>query len=289
MAIELVTVRTEDGCFLDGAYWPGDGTAPARADACLLLHGATSHAFTPLMRTLAEGLAAAGVAVLSLNTRGHDIVSRMARPGSVGLGGVAFENLDEAPRDVHAGVGWLLAQGHMRVGIAGHSLGAVKCIFTQSTAALAELACVVALSPPRLAHAVQADSAAGPRFRELLDQARELVDAGRPDQLLATDVPISAYFSALQFLRKYGPEDRYDLYRHLPAIACPVLLLIGTREAVDSAAIGGAAAIAPALAATMPNLTLAIVDGADHVYTTTAATVIDTVAEWLRAPVAAGG
>lgn len=289
MATELVTVRTGDGCFLDGAYWTAEGPAPARADACLLLHGATGHAFTPLMRALSEGLAAAGVAVLALNTRGHDIISRVARPDGAGLGGVAFEDLDEAPQDVHAGVRWLVARGHTRVAITGHSLGAVKCIYTQATAPLPEVACLIALSPPRLAYAVQADSANGQRFLEVLVQARRLVELGHPDELIRTEVPIPAYFTAHQFLRKYGPEDRYDLARHLPSIACPVFLLLGTREAVDSVAIAGTAAVAPALAASQPGLTLVHIDGADHVYTRTLEPVLDAVTEWLRAPVAAGG
>jgi alpha-beta hydrolase superfamily lysophospholipase len=283
---ELVTVRTEDECFLDGAYWPAEGEAPPRADACLLLHGATSHAFTPLMRALAEGLAGAGVAVLTLNTRGHGIVSRVARPGG-GLGGVAFEDLDEAPQDVHAGARWLQTRGHRRIALAGHSLGAVKGIYTQAVAPVAAAAGVIALSPPRLAYAVQAESVHGPRFQEALARARRLVDAGRPDELLPTEVPIPAYFAAAQFLKKYGPEDRYDLVRHLPRVACPVLLVLGTREAADSAAIGGTAAAAAALAGALPHLRVVSIDGADHVYTGVLESVLDAVVEWLRAPVPA--
>ncbi|MCZ6887754.1 MAG: hypothetical protein O7H39_04590, partial [Gammaproteobacteria bacterium] len=116
---ELVTVTTDDDCLLDGAYWPGNDAAvertATRADACLLIHGATSNAFSPLQRTIAQALAEAGVAVLSLSTRGHDVVSRLHRPDALEYGGVAFEDLDDAPRDLHAGVRWLQAQGHQRV------------------------------------------------------------------------------------------------------------------------------------------------------------------------------
>lgn len=289
MPVELVSVRTEDGYFLDGAYWRAAGEAPAQADACLLLHGATGHAFTPLMRALSEGLADVGVAVLAINTRGHGIVSRVARPGGNELGGVAFEDLDEAPRDVHAGVRWLASRGHRRIGIAGHSLGAVKCIVTQAVEPVANTACLIALSPPRLAYAVQAESAEGPRFVETLERARRLVEAGRADELMRSETPIPAFFSAGQYLKKYGPEDRYDLVRHLPQVQCPVLLLYGTREAVDVAAIGGTAAAASALAAANPQIRIATVDGADHVYTRTLDTVLDCVTDWLCTPVPAGG
>lgn len=287
MPLELVTIHTEDGCFLDGAYWTATGERGGRADACVLLHGATGHAFTPLMRALSEGLAETGVSVLAMNTRGYGIISRVARPDGNGLGGVAFEDLDEAPRDVHAGFQFLKARGHARIALAGHSLGAVKCILTQAVAPVADAACVIALSPPRLAYAVQAESANGPRFRETLDQARRLVEAGRPDELIAAEVPIPAYFGAAQFVKKYGPEDRYDLARLLPRVSCPVLLLVGTREAVDVAAMAGTAAAAPGLAAQHASISTVTVDGADHVYTRTLDAVLDRVGDWLRAPVTA--
>ena len=45
---ELVTVTTQDECALDGAYWQGSGGGLANADACLLIHGATSMAWIAL-------------------------------------------------------------------------------------------------------------------------------------------------------------------------------------------------------------------------------------------------
>jgi pimeloyl-ACP methyl ester carboxylesterase len=164
----------------------------------------------------------------------------------------------------------------------------VRMVCTRHRCQLAPVAAaagVIALSPPRLAYAVQAESAHGPRFQEALARARRLVDAGRPDELLPTEVPIPAYFAAAQFLKKYGPEDRYDLVRHLPRVACPVLLVLGTREAADSAAIGGTAAAA--LAGALPHLRVVSIDGADHVYTGVLESVLDAVVEWLRAPVPA--
>lgn len=287
MPVELITLRTDDDCFLDAAYWPAQGPAPRRVDAVTLLHGVTGHAFTPLMRALSEGLSAAGVAVLAINSRGHDIISRVAHVDGPLIGGAAFEDLDDAPRDLHAGVEYLHERGHTRIGLAGHSLGAVKTIYTQATAPVANAACVVALSPPRLSHTLQAEAHTGPTFLATYERAKRLVDEGRGDEPIRTETPVAAYFSAAGIVKKYGPEDRYDILRHVPSVRCPIFLLMGTREMVDMVQVGGTAAIAPRLAAAHPDFHVATIDGADHVYSRTLDAVIGAVTDWLGAPITA--
>lgn len=279
--VDLVTVTTTDGCQLDAAYWPADGTAPARADACVLIHGATSHAFGTLQRELAACFAAAGVSVLALSTRGHDVVSRLRRGAEAGYGGVAFEDLDDAPVDLEAGVGWLRERGHTRVALAGHSLGAVKSILTQATRPDDAIAGVIALSPPRLNHQAQLDSANRDRFKLAYEQALRWTEEGRGDDLFVTDVPIPSIFAAAQFVKKYGPEDRYDLARHLPAIHCPTLLVIGTREMADLVSIGATAGCLPDMRKAMTNLTVRRVEELDHSYTGRAQEVGQLVIDWL--------
>ena len=286
---EIVTVRTEDGLALDAAYWPAAGDAPARADACVLLHGAGGSAFGPTQRALAEGLAQQGVATLTLNTRGHDTVSRFVRAGQSVLGGVAFEDLDEAPFDVAAGVAWLQARGHQRVATAGHSLGAVKVILTASVAPVAGVTALIALSPPCFSYAMYAGSPLGATFTATLDRARALVEAGRGQELISAEAPIVQLFAAAQYAKKYGPEDRYDLAAHLSRATVPALLLYGTREAAEMINIGGTASLADSLRAASPNLSVAVIPNADHVYTTTLPAVLAAVGDWLRAPVAVGG
>jgi len=279
MLVDLVSVRTDDDCLLDGAYWPALGEPPALADACVLAHGAGGNAFSPVQRALAEGLATAGVAVLALSTRGHDIISRTAHADGPRLGGVALEDLDEARLDLDAGLRFLRARGHQRVGLAGHSLGAVKAVLTQ--AATSEAACLIALSPPRFCHATLLAAANGAQFRETLAEAQALVDAGRGETLLRVQAPIAGYFAAAQYLKKYGPEDRYDVVRHFPAVHCPALLLYGSLEANDGSAVSATVAAAPELARQCTNLIVVGIEGADHVYTGCMPQVIAAMRGWL--------
>ena len=80
---ELLSLETEDGCVLDAAYWPAAQAAAGIADACVFTHGATGNAFSSFQRAFGETLAAHGIATLSINTRGHDVVSRLVRVGTI--------------------------------------------------------------------------------------------------------------------------------------------------------------------------------------------------------------
>lgn len=281
MQVELLSVRTDDGCLLDAAYWPAANEAPALADALVLIHGAGGNGFSPTQRALAEGLALAGVAVLTLSTRGHDVVSRTAHPDVPRLGGVAFEDLDEAPLDLAGGVRLLAERGHRRIGLTGHSLGAVKAVLT---AAASDPACLIALSPPRFAHASLLAAANGGQFRKDFAEAQRLVNAGQASALLRVQAPIPTLFAADQYVKKYGPDDRYDLVRLLPQAQCPTLLLIGSLEAHDGGAVSATAAAAPDLAGRCPQLSVVEIAGADHVYTGHIPRVVEAVAGWLHVP-----
>ena len=281
MLVELLSVRTDDGCLLDAAYWPASGAAPLLADALVLIHGAGGNGFSPTQRALAEGLATAGVSVLTLSTRGHDLVSRAAHADGPRLGGVAFEELDEAPLDLAAGVRLLAERGHRRIGLAGHSLGAVKAVLT---AAASEPTCLIALSPPRFSHATLLAAANGARFRQDFAEAQRLVNAGKADALMRVQAPISTLFAAGQYVKKYGPQDRYDVVRLLSEVRCPVLLLIGSLEAHDGGAVSATAAAAPDLTGRCANLSVVEIAGADHVYTDRMPRVVEAVTGWLHVP-----
>src|SRR5437879_12707691 len=72
-------------------------------------------------------LAARRLVFITGNTRGHDYGS-WCEPadGTSFLGGVAWERLEDAPRDVAACVHFAAEQGGHRVALAGHSLGPLK-------------------------------------------------------------------------------------------------------------------------------------------------------------------
>ncbi len=276
--VELITVQTSDGCYLDAAYWPAAGGS-GRADACVFTHGATGNAFGPLQRRFGEALSGAGVATLSINSRGHDVVSNATRASGPMRAGTAFEDLDDAPKDIHAGIECLIGRGHQRIAVAGHSLGAVKSIFTQAAEPHAAVTALIALSPPRLAFEVQ--SSFGQEFLDILARAQALVEAGRPNELLNARLPIPSYFGAAQYVKKYGHDSRYDIAAHLPHVTVPTFALFGEIECATMPQIRASAAAVTAIAANRPAIAVCHIPGADHVYTGCIAAATTALSEWM--------
>ena len=67
--------------------------------------------------------------------------------------GAAYEAVDDCRHDLTAWVDYLKRRAGSRIGLVGHSLGAVKCLYALAREPGLSVACVVALSPPRLSHA----------------------------------------------------------------------------------------------------------------------------------------
>jgi len=190
MLVDLVQVVTHDGIRLHGALEPIGADRPepraderTAVDVWLCLHGTGSNFYAAsTLAALAPKLQAAGVSVVRANTRGHDLLA--TGPSSGRLQGAAFERIDEAPLDLAAWVQFLVERGFSRIGILGHSLGAIKAIYTLAADAPASVTALVAVSPPRLSYSYFCQTPRAKRFRETFETASQLVASGREDELL---------------------------------------------------------------------------------------------------------
>ena len=270
MLVDLVQVTTSDGLRLHGALeLPETPPAePQAVDAWLCIHGTGSNFYAAsTLAGLAPKLVAGGAAVLRANTRGHDVIctgpSAVGRPWQ----GSAFERVDESPRDLIAWIDFLRERGFNRIGLLGHSLGAVKAIFTLAAESPPEVALLVAVSPPRLSHEQFLRSSKGEIFRQTFDAAAALVRDGRGDELMRVTFPLAYYASAAAYVDRYGPEERYDVLRLLDRVRCPTLVTYGSREVHLDVAFGGMPEEVANLARVAPALKVAVIADADHIYT----------------------
>ena len=126
-------------------------TAPV--DAVLAVHGTGSNFYgSTLFDGLTPKLLADGLAVLRVNTRGHDIVSTAATlHGPLRLGS-ALETVDECRHDLIAWLEFLSSRGYRSIALLGHSLGATKAVYTITRTTHPALSRLIAISPPRLSH-----------------------------------------------------------------------------------------------------------------------------------------
>lgn len=285
MTAELVRTVTQDGLFLDGAFYrPSEHAANGRpVDAMLLVHGTGSNFYAPgLLDAFALQAVTAGLPTLRINTRGHDGVASI--PGEQGsrLGGAAYETISECRFDLTAWLDWLGDQGFSRVGLVGHSMGAVKAIYAMAQTPHAAVRCLIALSPPRFCHERLLSHSPDGTFATDYRRAEQLVADDRADELIQVRQPLPHLATAAGFIAKYGPHDEYDVLRHLPKLAIPTLVVIGTESAATSAAFAGLPEDLEQLAERHAQLTVSIVQGANTGYSTCPQLPFDLTAEWMR-------
>lgn len=233
MLVELVDTQTADGLRLDGFLRTADSDAAGKmtCDAAILLSGVGSNFYgSSLMRHLSEMLADSGVSVLSVNTRGHDGVSTASTSRGGKLQGAAYEIVDDCRHDVAAWADFLVKRGFSRIALIGHSLGAIKALYSQARQPHKQVGQIVAISPPRLAHKNFHHGPQSPAFFESMSAAQQLADRGEANMLFQATFPFPLVLSAATYIDKYGPESRYDILQFAPRVGCPVLFVYGGVE-----------------------------------------------------------
>ncbi|MDP6429202.1 MAG: alpha/beta fold hydrolase [Rhodospirillales bacterium] len=272
MIVDLVSVETSDGVTLDGSFRrPEEGTRSNLPIDCMIMHHGIGGSFydAHFHEVMAENFLARGVAVLRVNNRGHDLAYNAPPHGR--LGG-AFESVDDCRKDWKTWIDFAESQGCERIGLWGHSLGAVKTIYFMAMENDARVKRVIASSPPRFSGSDYLARPDGGIFGAEVEYVRKLADAGDMEALFTITVPTPTLMTAGTFLDKYGPEERYDILRHLPDVSGPILITIGGLEGnrpefADRFGFGGLAGKISEFAENSGNVSFNLIDGGDHFYT----------------------
>lgn len=279
--LSLVQTTTRDGLRLDGMFQTAAPPLPGRSfDAVMCVHGTGGNFYSStLFDALAGRLLSLGIAVLRVNTRGHDLMSNAAlvKGGGRRLG-AAYEVLDDRRYDLAAWIDWLKQQGGTQVGLIGHSSGALKCLYTQAKEPAAIVQSIVAISPPRLSYSWYSQSERASEFRNTFAQAEALIQAGEPGALLDVKLPLPFVVTAAGYVEKYGPDERYDYLKFIDRVRCPVLVTLGEIEVGNNVAFRDAGAEINRVA---PHVRVETIAGADHFYSGVREVLLDTVERWL--------
>ena len=281
MHVDLVQVQTRDGVRLDGMFQaPEAERRSLRADAFCLVHGTGGNFYSStLFDDIANRLLADGAAVLRINTRGHDGVSTAVTRQGGRRQGAAYEIVDDCRHDLAAWTDWLKAKSE-RVGLIGHSSGAVKCLYAVAHEMGLQPACVVALSPPRLSYSWFCSSPEGPDFLATYAKAEEFVQAGQPGTIMDVKLPLPFVITAAGFLEKYGPDERYNYLRFVRTVRCPTLFTFSSIEVEKNMAFRAAPDELAELK--RPNVETAVIANGDHFYTGVRPALLDVLQNWWR-------
>lgn len=288
MIVNLVRTITADGVRLDGALRSpdADATPDSPVDAWLLVHGTGANFYaSSLLETIAGKMADRGIAALSANTRGHDILYTAATSEGPRRLGAACERVEDCRLDLAAWVTWLREQGYRRIGLAGHSLGAIKGVFALAQPDPPPAVCLCAISPARLSHDYFMASSHGEDFRQTMEQAQRHVAEGNSETLMEVRFPIPYVVTAAGYLDKYGPGERFNVLTHIAKLRCPTLFTFGSEEVQNHVAFQGLpdAIQSAARDSDTPNsrVEVAVIPGGDHVYSNVRDELVGQIETWL--------
>jgi pimeloyl-ACP methyl ester carboxylesterase len=284
--VELVQVRTADGVRLDGALGEpkhGSHERKSTVDAVLAVHGTGSNFYSAsVFEGLAPKLLADGLAILRVNTRGHDVVCNAPTLQGSRRFGSALEHVEDCRHDLLAWIEFLTSRGYSSVAVVGHSLGAIKAVDMLAHAAHPAATRLVAISPPRLSYSYFMESAKREQFSEHYRTAQEHMEAGRRDALFEIKIPGPFLVSAASFLDKYGPEEKYNFLRQVVELRVPTLFTFGGIELEEVSFQGLPEAISEAALAGQ-NIRTVTIAGANHVYTGQIEELSYKIRAWLAA------
>ena len=277
MQTELVQTTTNDGTPLDGAFFANEGILSQKRalDAVLLVHGSGGNFYGKLLLAVAQGLRQAAYPSVSFNTTGHDLV--WGAPGK--FMGNAHEILDRCRLDIKAGIDWLEARGYKRIGIFGHSMGAVKVVYYQATERDPRVVAVISSSPVRLSHSFFLTTEGADEHWRNIELAQSLINEGRPDDVFPVSFPMPHLFSARSYLDKHGPDERYNLMKYVKNVESPLLIMAGSLE--NHPRLRNCAVDMHKLVKDRTEASLVIQQGADHGYTGMLDRLADTVVSWV--------
>ena len=281
MLVDLISVMNREGLRLDGAFYaPAEGVrGSGSVDAVLLIHGSRGNFYDPATKTMAEDLSGQGYACLTLNTNAHDTM--WFNPAGQNFKGNAFEVLENTMSDLGAGIDHLSERGYQRIGLLGHSMGAVRVAYYAATQNDPLVAVVVPISPVRLSYSYYMESVDAEEFGSIVAVAQRLIDQGDPESVLRVRFPIPQFFSAASYLDKHGPEEKYNLIRLAGGIRVPILTLNGSLE--THTRLREMAQDLAAASVNSPRAATLMIDQGEHSLVNRMAEASDAVLEWLAA------
>lgn len=225
-AAELVTITAEDGWALDAVLYPSQSAAGEKV-ALFHLHGKGATMLDIHARWLPDALP--GVAHFALNMRCHSLAYNTDRD-DVPVAGGMYESLGDGELDLRAGVEFLRAEGYTKIIMSGHSSGGYYAgAYTPEGEDIVGRMFLSPLTDNKVAlgwwfpEPGELDAA--------LVRARELVSAGRPDEL----IPLPSWYWAISarslIERAAQPGDLW--LARVNALSSPVLLGWGGTESRD--------------------------------------------------------
>jgi pimeloyl-ACP methyl ester carboxylesterase len=228
---ELLQFKTKDGLVLEGFL-----VRPKNAKLCIIyVHGWGGNFYRELAVGLARGMSKRGIAIFSINTRGHDtvaLITRMiGRKRASFNGGVELEKFEDSALDIEGAIDGLKRLGFKKFVLCGHSTGSQKITYYQLRKINKSVIGLILVAPGD-DYNIWRKEILGKSFNEKRKTAKALVAKGKGDQLnFIEDSTPKRFLSVADLKNVEARLFNYDgELKEFSKIRIPVLVLFGSKE-----------------------------------------------------------
>ena len=262
MLAELVRLTTSDGKIHYGAFYPAEQPSPL---GVVLVHGMTGSFVGEIESAVPPLLAAAGLPTLVANNRGN------------GFLGAATETIAGVLPDIAAAIDALQARGFARIVLIGHSKGAVKVTTYMTQTNDPRVVALGLLSPAASFHSTPSWLAAqfSPKDpQRWLKKAKKLAAKGKGERIFTDNA--WPYLVSAGLLTDHAAAEGDDVLENLLRVRIPVLAACGSME------LDWCTVVATLRSGAPQGFRVAVVAGADHVYTGKERELADLIIAWVK-------
>ena len=220
---DIVEITTPQKYLLNG-LWFGP-TKPKRA--IIWIHGLTSSAFSKL--SIVEKLVDVDTAVLTFNNRGHDAVTRVSKRLANGeskslMAGSAHEIFKDCVDDIQGAIDFAKQRGAKEIYLAGHSTGCQKSVYYAASKKCDPRVKGVILLAPVSDYSSTLKMFGLAKLNRAVKEARRLVKAGKPQELLSQKIWSDGIWSAQRFISLYTPDSAEEVFPYAQKEKVPTTL-----------------------------------------------------------------
>jgi len=281
-------ITTPNQYVLNGLLFGSDGAKRG----FIFIHGLVASAFS--QQELLTPLAGKDTMVLHFSNRGHDKIAYIRKLDQRAAKGYRSEEMGEAHEvftdcvdDIQGAINYLRTHGVHEIYLVGHSTGCQKSVYYLSQHQRTDIKGVILLCPVSdYAGSVKFEDPV--KLRQALRKARSLVAAGKPHELLPSDVWSEPY-DAQRFLSLNTPDSVEEIFTYaqpgkaptaLQSIRSPILAILAEQdEWWDRPASEVAAWFKQVMGNT---LSVTIVPSAGHTLVGAGETIRRRITAWIR-------
>lgn len=228
MKVELVRFNATDGINLQGWYSNADAEV-----VVIHIHGMSGNGYeNKFLDSLRATYSKSKASFLTINTRGHEIVTWLYGGKKDLLGGSCYEIFEESVFDIEGAINFVKSRGKTKIILEGHSLGCTKVV-NYLVGKNESIKSAILLAPTDMTGWAKTD----PKHDEYVATAKRLIAEGKLTDLVSFEcwedkTPISAP----TYLGICEAGSSADIYGEreggaiLGRLQLPTLIAYGTKD-----------------------------------------------------------